>query len=131
MHYSGQVGDTFTMEDNPPFKSLFIILTEPNDNGKIVLVSMAKAQYGVQTYVVFTPKDHKLFRGRVTARYQDANFYDHHKIVKYQNKHIDRCKHHCPSDIIKRIVAGAFDAKQSPIKVLNELQVQYPDIASS
>lgn len=131
MAFSGKVGDTFVLKDNPPFSNLYVILTAPNDNGKIVVVGFTRALYAVQNHIVFTEKDDgRLFRGRTTIRYTDATFRDHQKIVDYQNGNPEKCKGDCPNDIIREIVAGAFQAQQSPCNILDELARQYPDIVN-
>ena len=128
MAFLGQVGDTFTLRDNPPYKNLYVILTNPNEDGQVVVVSFTKPLKMVQSYIILTPKhDGELFKYNTTVRYTDADLRDQKRLVDYIAEHADRAKKACPLDIIREIVTCAFKAKQSPIKVLEELARQYPD----
>ena len=130
MSFSGKIGDTFTLRENPSFRGLNVILTEPNNNGKVVVIPFGVAVKRKQAYEIFSGKDHELFMGNKIPRYLDARLKDHQNIVILQNDNPDRCKGELPQDIIRRVIDGAFRARQSSTNVLDEIARQYPVIAN-
>lgn len=129
MTFTGGVGDTFRLKDNPPFSNHYVILTTPNDSGKVIIAMFAKPIKGIQVYVMFTPQqDGRLFPQDRTVRFPDLKFKSQIVLVDYINEKSDMEGHQCYHDIIVEIVKGAFRAKQSLPSVLLELQHKYPEL---
>lgn len=129
MPFTGGVGDTFRIKDNPPFSNHYVILSTPNEAGKVIIAMFAKPIKGIQIYVRFTPKhDGRLFPQDRTVRFPDLKFKSQKALADYINDKSDMEGHQCYQDIIYEIVRGAFRARQSLPSVLLELQQQYPEL---
>jgi hypothetical protein len=128
MHFVGEVGNTFRLK-RKSHSALYIILTKPNSEGKIVIVPLVKPIKSIQSYGIYTPRDGgNLFKAPRTPKYQDALLVSHESIINYVNEHLDMRDDDCPSDIVKRIITIAIRKGLSSNKILDELSRQYPDI---
>lgn len=128
MAFLGEVGNTFRIVENALNKKLNVILTEPN-NGFVVVAPFVKPIKGVQTYILFTPKDGgELFQSNKTICYQDARIVLHNMILEDVNKDLNLCGPDCPPDAVRRIVIAAFESGLPSNKILRELANQYPDV---
>jgi len=130
MAFSAKVGETFYLKDNPNSPShLYVILTQPDNKGKVVVANFTSAKLGKQRHVLFTPRDDgRLFNKDTTVQYTDARLMDREILIKHVKDDPNKVGIDCPMDIVRGVVIGAFKAKQSPNKVLKELEKQYPDL---
>ena len=121
MPFTCRIGDSFFLPDTGG-RHRYVILTNPNSDGKIVLVNFTDSK-NVESPVIFHPKDDiRLFNKRTGVYYAWA------KLVLAANlteSIIDRWIF-CQSDIIKEIVRGAFQSQHTPIEILREISAQYP-----
>jgi len=130
MAFSAKVGETFYLKDNlDSHRHLYVVLTWPDNKGKVVVANFTSAKFGKQKYVLFTPRDDgRLFKKDTTVEYTDASLVDREKLIKHVKDDPNNYGIDCPMDIVREVVAGAFRAKQSPNKVLKELEKQYPEL---
>jgi len=126
MPFTGKVGDTLLLSDIGG-RHRYVILTEPNANGDVVITNFTTASH-FEWHVVFRPKDNRqLFTERCTPNYNDARLYPLSALLKIaENTHIDYV--FCTHNHIKKIVAGALQSKHTPLEIADELKIQYFEI---
>ena len=81
-----KVGDTFCLTDYGGYHR-YIILTEPNEDGKVVLANFTSFADDKECTVVFWPKDDdQLFKKPTTISYANARLVLLSKLTKYREK---------------------------------------------
>ncbi len=108
-----------------------MILTNPNSDGNVVIANFTAAKYWKEWIVAFTKKDNrKLFRKKTTVNYADARIVPAKELISLisiaKRKSIDDYNY-CAENIIKKIITGAFQSQFTPIEVITELSVHYPN----
>ena len=127
MAFTGKVGDACKLKDTPPFTSLYIIVTNPNTKGDVVVMRFVTPIYGKQTYVMFSPRHSTLFAGNKTVAYTDAKLLSQQTLISHAEKNPQNTV--CfDADIVRDVVIGAFCAEQSENGILEKLNEQYPDL---
>ena len=122
MPFSCKVGDSFYLPDTGG-QHRYVIISKPNSNGKVVLVNFTSAADYKENLVIFRPKDSpKLFIKRTTVSYGDALLADSGRLKTMK---IDKYKY-CDLNHIKKIVIGGMQSKHTPLEIVEELKVQYP-----
>jgi hypothetical protein len=124
MPFTGKVGDTLRLNDIGGGHR-YVILTKPNINGNVVIVSFTSARYWKEWLVTFTTKDNRrLFSKKTTVNYTAARILPVERLI---NKATRKPKDYrfCSENHIKRIVIGAFQSQLTPIEILEELKIQY------
>ena len=121
MPFTCKVGDSFYLPDIGG-RHRYVILTKPNNDGKVVLVNFTDPQ-NVECHVIFNPKDDKrLFTKRTGVYYARATLIP---TMKLKKSRIDGWEF-CQLNHVKRIIIGAFQSQHTPIFILEELRNQYP-----
>ncbi|MFC2062957.1 hypothetical protein ACFLS8_03345 [Chloroflexota bacterium] len=120
-----EVGDSFYITDDKN-RHRNVVITKPNKNGKIVIVSFTDAASQREYVVLFQPKDdERLFYKLTTVAYFYAKLADTTKLTKHRNnKNNGYCR--CKPEHVKRIIKGAFRSEFIPLEIANELIEQYP-----
>ena len=71
-------------------------------------------------------KIRELFKEKSTVNYNDARIYPINALAKIAERNPKQYKF-CPENLTKRIVIGAFQSRFTPIEILEELRIQYPN----
>ncbi len=122
MPFTCKIGDSFYLSDIHG-RHRYVILTNPNNDGKVVLVNFTDSM-NVDSPVIFNPKDDKiLFSKRTGIHYAYARLFP---VAKLKESKIIGWEF-CQLNHIKRIVIGAFQSQHAPIYILKELSSQYPE----
>ena len=122
MPYSCKKGDSFCLPDSNG-QHRWVILTEPNDNGDIVVVNFTDSQH-VDSPVIFNPKDNpRIFSKRTGVNYAfartiSADLLNNSTITNWE---------FCQLNHVNEIVKGAFQSQHTPICILEELKEQYDE----
>jgi len=126
MPFTGKVGDTLYLSDAGG-RHRYVILTEPNSNGDVVVVNFTSVRHWKECLVTFRPKDDKgLFDTKTTVLFSDARIVSIKRLAKVA-KRKPRDYEFCSENHVQRIVIGAFQSQLTPIGVLEELRMQYPN----
>lgn len=128
MPFNGKVGDSIVIDDIGGGHR-YVILTEPNGNGEVVIVNFTAYKFGKDPTVKFGRRHpSKLFSKPTVVSYPHAYKID---IAKFKSEAArPGCKYrYCPADMINRILLGAFQSDFTPTGIQAELETQYPDIA--
>ena len=125
MPFTGKVGDTLRLRDIGGHHR-YIILTKPNSDGNVVIANFTTARH-FEWLVTFRPRDNReLFKEKSTVNYNDARIYPINVLEKIAERNPKQYKF-CPENLTKRIVIGAFQSLFTPIEILEELRIQYPN----
>lgn len=125
MSFTCKVGDTLFLSDIGG-SHRYLIITNPNSAGNVVLVNFTSAKYWKEWLVTFSPRDDKgLFDRKTTVNYADARICPAERLRKEAQKR-PRSYEFCAENHVKRIVIGALQSRHTPIEVLRELKTQYP-----
>ena len=125
MPFTGKIGDTLRLSDIGA-RHRYIIITNPNSAGNVVIVNVTTAKH-FDWLVTFKPKDNqKLFSAKCTPNYTDARLYPIKSLSKIVKRH-PREYVFCPENITKKIVIGAFQSRHTPLEIIEELGIQYPN----
>ena len=117
-----EIGDSFYITDYRD-RHRYVIITKPNNDGKVVLVNFTSVAAHKECVVVFQPKDDLgLFKTPTTVAYKYAQLADISKLTRYRNDGYQ----HCQPEHTKRIIEGAFQSQFIPIDITIELKKQYP-----
>jgi len=127
MPFTGKVGDTLFLSDIGGGHRR-VILTKPNDDGKVVITNFTTASH-FDWNVVFRPRDNRrLYTERCTPNYHDMQLYPLSALLKIAQKN--------PTDYVfcarrdtQKIVNGALQSYHPSLEILEELAVQYPEEA--
>ena len=80
-----EVGDSFYITDYRD-RHRWVIITQPNSDGKVVLVNFTGVASHKECVVLFQPKDDlELFTKLTTVAYDYAWFADTSKLIRYRN----------------------------------------------
>jgi hypothetical protein len=127
MAFTGKIGDTYIRDDSGGGHPC-IILTEPNNDGKIVVVNISELRAYKEQTVTFAPRDDRhFFKKRSTIIYEKAKFVDHGKLVRHIKRNPRKVWPYCQPHIQERVVRGAFLSRNTPGKIIKALRVQYPE----
>jgi hypothetical protein len=122
MPFICKVGDTFCLTDYGGYHR-YIILTEPNEDGKVVLVNFTSFADDKECTVLFWPKDDdQLFKKPTTISYANARLVTLSKLTKY----VEKDYIYCTPALTKQIIIGAFKSLSIPLEIIQELKVRYP-----
>ena len=126
MPFTGKVGDTLLLRDIG-VRHRYVILTKPNSDGNVVVVNFTSASPRKECFVTFRPKDDKrLFNKKTTVNYTDARILPVKALID-KAKRNPRDYVFCSENHIKKIVIGALQSQFTPIEILEELGIQYPN----
>ncbi|MFA5309467.1 MAG: hypothetical protein WC370_08310 [Dehalococcoidales bacterium] len=122
MPFSCKIGDSFYLPDIGG-RHRYVILTNPNSDGKVVLVNFTDSS-NVDSPVIFGPRDDKLLFSKRTGIY-----YAYAQLVPANKLKISKIEgwEFCQLNNVKRIIIGAFKSQHTPIFILKELSTQYPE----
>jgi hypothetical protein len=114
-----QVGDTFLIpKRGDEFEHLWIVLTEPDDDGNAVCVNVTRKELYSDTTTVLKPGEHPFISKESVVHYPDAQILNLHKVQKAidSNPHSYTCKAHkpCSDDLFTRIQEGLLDSPHTP-----------------
>jgi hypothetical protein len=128
MPFSGKVGDSIFIDDLGGGHR-YVILTNPNRNDEVVIANFTTEKFGKDCTTTFRRRDYpRLFSKPTIVNYPGAYPISisrfRSEAAKPDSQYI-----HCPADIVKRILIGAFQSEHTPTGIKAELKVQYPDIA--
>lgn len=128
MPFNGKVGDTFHLTDTGG-SHRYVILTKQNSDGNVVIVNFTSARYWKEWLVTFTPKDDRdLFVvPKTTVNYADAHIVPFRILIDRVEQKSKSDYKFCAENHVRKIVVGAFQSKLTPIEVLTELSIQYPN----
>lgn len=116
------IGDSFYITD-PKDRHRNVVITNPNEDGKVAIVSFTSVTSNKECTVLFQPKDDaNLFDRLTTVSYRHARLVDVTKLTRYKNDGY----YYCEPEFIQRIVKGAFQSEFIPLEVIPELKEQYP-----
>lgn len=125
MPFNGKIGDTLRLRDIGA-RHRYIILTNPNSNGNVVILNFTTAKY-FEWLVTFTPKDDRdLFTRKCTPNYHDACLYPLSALF-YVARQNPKDYIYCPENLTRRIVVWALQSKYISLEIIDELKKQYPD----
>jgi hypothetical protein len=125
MPFTGKIGDTLRLRDIGA-RHRYIILTKPNSDGNVVIANFTTAKH-FEWLVTFRPRDNKkLFKEKSTVNYNDACILPLEALTK-RAKRKTKSYVFCPENLTKRIIIGALQSQHTPIGVLEELRIQYPN----
>lgn len=117
-----EIGDSFYITDYGD-RHRYVIITKPNNDGKVVLVNFTSVAVHKECVVVFQPKDDAgLFKIPTTVAYTFAQLADISKVTKYRDDGYQRCQ----PEHTQRIIEGAFQSQFIPLEITIELKEQYP-----
>jgi hypothetical protein len=123
MPFTGKRGDSFYLPDGGGHHR-YVILTNPDSNGKVVVINFTDAQNPTDCPVIFNPKDDpKLFTKRTTINCAYAQVIS---VAKLKASKIDRWEM-CQLNNVKQAVIGAFRSQHTPTFIIDALKVQYPN----
>jgi len=126
MPFSCKVGDSFYLSDAGG-RHRYVIITQPNDNGDVVVVNFTDAR-NIDCNLTFTPQDDgRLFKIPTTVYYAYARTMSAQKL---SNITIDGYQP-CRTNNINKIIEGAFQNLDTPLYIIEELKNQYPSIYKS
>jgi hypothetical protein len=129
MPFTGKVGDTLFLHDIGG-RHRYVILTEPNDDGNVVITNFTTASH-FEWNVVFRPRDNKrLFTERCTPNYHDIKLYPHNALLKIAQSGVKDYAF-CARHHVKKIIIGALQSNHPSFEVLKELATQYPEEAKN
>jgi len=127
MPFTGKVGDTLHLSDDGGGHR-YVIITPPNSNGNVVIVNFTYKGYWKEWLVTFRPKDNKrLFSKKTTVNYADARIVPVQTLIDIAETAPSNDYVFCHHYHSKEIAIGALKSQFTPVEVLEELQVHYPD----
>jgi hypothetical protein len=127
MPFTCKVGDTLRLSDRGGSHH-YVILTNSNSDGNVVVVNFTTARYWKEWIVQFTRKDNrKLFKKKTTVNFADARIISASKLLAIAKLKSTVDYNYCAENITKEIIIGAFQSQFTPIEVIVELGIQYPD----
>jgi hypothetical protein len=127
MPFTCKIGDTLRISDSGG-RHHYVILTNSNSDGNVVVVNFTTARYWKEWIVDFTKKDNrKLFKKKTTVNYADARIISAKKLLAIANRKSIDDYIYCAENIIKEIIIGAFQSQFTPIEIIEELSIQYPN----
>lgn len=127
MPFTGKVGDTFRLTDTGG-RHRYVIITKPNSDGNVVIANFTSARYWKECLVTFRPRnDRDLFVQTTTVNYADARIVQVQRIIDSVKQKPKSDYKFCAENHVRKIVVGAFQSKLTPIQVLTELSIQYPN----
>jgi len=113
-----KIGDTFIPA--LPDAHLWIVLTEPNEEGKVVIVNLTSGVFDQSC--ILEPGDHPFVRHTSTIRYQKAMLCSHEKLEESVRAGSVRRREPVAMEIVKRIWRGALVSDYTPGKVAKEIK---------
>lgn len=127
MPFTGKVGDTLHIPDVWGGHR-YIVLTEPNNDGKVVIVNFTSFRPGKECPVLFRPKDNKhIFRQLTTISCADADIVTVESLVREAKNNFPGYYAPCSLLVTHKVVVGTLKSQLTKIEVLDELGTQYPD----
>lgn len=126
MPFTGKIGDTLYLSDIGGHHR-YIILSKPNSDGNVVIANFTSARYWKEWLVTFTPRANKrLFDKKTTVNYADTRIIPISKLIKVAKRNPKQYEF-CPENLTEKIVIGALQSQFTPIEILEELRIQYPN----
>ena len=128
MPFCCRVGDSIFLNDKGGGHR-YVVISEPNQYKCVVIVNFTTASGSIDRTVTFTRSDDKnLFDHPTNVNFKLARIISTEKLICEANRQ-DTVNHYisCSVDIVKRIVIGAFQSQFTPIEIIEELGIQYPD----
>lgn len=121
MPFTCKIGDSFYLPDNNG-RHRWIILTEPNAAGHIVIVNFTDAN-NLDCSVIFAPKDHNPFIFRTAICCSKATL-----VLESKLKNLKIMDYFYFNERqVEKIVKGVITSLHTPTDILMELKYQYPD----
>jgi hypothetical protein len=122
MPFTCKVGDSFCLTDYGGYHR-YIILTKPNEDGKVVLANFTSFADDKECVVIFWPTDDaQLFKKATTISYANARIVISSKLEEYKENDYK----YCSSVLTQRAIIGAFQSLFTPLEIIQELKNQYP-----
>jgi hypothetical protein len=122
MPFTCKVGDSFYLPDFSG-RHRYVILTKPNDDGKVVLVNFTDSK-NVDYNIIFNPKDDgRMFKKRTTVNFAYARFMPVSALMGTNPPGWMVCQ----LNYIKKIVKGTIQSRHTPLEIITELVNQYPE----
>lgn len=127
MPFTCKIGDTLRLSDRGGGHH-YVILTNSNSDGNVVVVNFTTARYWKEWIVGFTKKgNRKLFKKKTTVNYADARIISAKRLLAIANRKSIYEYNYCAESIIKEIIIGAFQSQFTPIEIIEELSIKYPN----
>lgn len=128
MSFDCKVSDTIFMWDGGGGHR-YVVLTTPNKDDRVVIVNFESATGRISDGKIFTSSDDEnLFKCPTVVPYIRAKIFPVTSLCDEASRQ-DVLSHYlfCPQTILEQIIKDAFKSQFTPIEVLTELSVQYPD----
>ena len=104
----------------------YVVLTKPNNDGKVVIVNFTSVRDWKDCPVIFRPKDNKsLFGHLTTISCSDATIVS---VASLVNEAQDNPKDYlfCSPRNTQKAIIGTLESQLTPMEILDELGTQYP-----
>jgi hypothetical protein len=128
MSFRCRIGDSIFINDNGGGHR-YVVISKPNQKGCIIIVNFTSASSCIDKTVTFTKYDDKnLFDHPTNVNYRYAQIISSDNLLQ-EAKRLDTVNHYflCNEEIINKIVIGAFQSQFTPIEIIMELSIQYPE----
>jgi hypothetical protein len=127
MPFTGKVGDTLKLSDDGGGHR-YIVLTNPNKDGNVVIANFTAARYWKEWIVTFNPRDNKrIFTKKTTINYADARIIPVKSLIDYVAGNPGCDYAFCGVRHCNKIIAAASKSEFIPGEVMEEITKQSKD----
>src|SRR5258708_10421215 len=115
-----QAGDTLliTLERTQSIPHLWVVVTNPDERGQLLIVSITTLRHNVDQTVVLQRGDHPFVRHQSSVFFGDSMIVSEERLEQWRLAGVASAEEPCRADILRLIQDGVLVSDYTPRKII-------------